>query len=134
MFEPEIEALPFESQAAIDDVLYRRQVAYLFANSRFYRDKLTAAGFATPEAVGGLDAIAALPMTEKDEIRQTRSDDEPVGTHLCVAACATPSASSRPAAPPARRATSRSPPATSPTGPASRRAPIPPPASGAATA
>lgn len=84
MFEPEIEALPFESQAAIDDVLYRRQVAYLFANSRFYRDKLTAAGFATPEAVGGLDAIAALPTTEKDEIRQTRSDEEPVGTHLCV--------------------------------------------------
>lgn len=84
MFEPEIEALPFESQAAIDDVLYRREVAYLFANSRFYRDKLTAAGFATPEAVGGLAAIAALPMTEKDEIRQTRSDDEPVGTHLCV--------------------------------------------------
>jgi phenylacetate-CoA ligase len=84
MFEPEIEALPFESQAAIDDVLYRRQIAYLFANSRFYRDKLTAAGFATPEAVGGLDAIAALPTTEKDEIRQTRSDEEPVGTHLCV--------------------------------------------------
>ncbi len=84
MFEPEIEALPFDSQAAIDDVLYRRQVGYLFAQSRFYRDKLTAAGFATPEAVGGLDAIAALPMTEKDEIRQTRSDDEPVGTHLCV--------------------------------------------------
>lgn len=84
MFEPEIEALPFESQAAIDDVLYRRQVAYLFANSRFYREKLTAAGFATPESVGGLDAIAALPMTEKEEIRQTRSDEEPVGTHLCV--------------------------------------------------
>ncbi len=84
MFEPEIEALPFDSQAAIDDVLYRRQVACLFEHSRFYRDKLTAAGFATPEAVGGLDALAALPMTEKDEIRETRSDDEPVGTHLCV--------------------------------------------------
>jgi phenylacetate-CoA ligase len=84
MFEPEIEALPFESQAAIDDVLYRRQVAFLFAHSRFYRDKLRAAGFATPEAVRGLDAIAALPMTEKDDIRKTRSDDEPVGTHLCV--------------------------------------------------
>jgi len=84
MFEPDIEALPFEAQTAIDDVLYRRQVAYLFANSRFYRTKLAAAGFATPEAVGGLEAIAALPMTEKDEIRQTRSDDEPVGTHLCV--------------------------------------------------
>ena len=84
MFDPEIEALPFEAQAAIDDVLYRRQVAYLFERSRFYRDKLGEAGFDSPEAVGGLERIAALPITEKDEIRQTRSDDEPVGAHLCV--------------------------------------------------
>ncbi len=84
MFEPDIEALPWEAQAAIDDALYRRQLAYLFERSRFYRRKLTEAGFDGPEAVGGLDAIAALPLTEKDELRQTRSDDEPVGTHLCV--------------------------------------------------
>jgi len=84
MFEPEIEALPFEAQAGIDDVHYRRQLHYLFANSRFYQAKLAAAGIASAEDAGGLDAIAALPMTEKDEIRQTRSDDEPVGTHLCV--------------------------------------------------
>lgn len=84
MFEPAIEALPWEAQAGIDDVLYRQQVAYLFANSRFYRRKLAEAGLDSPEAVGGLDRIAALPMTEKDEIRETRNDDEPVGTHLCV--------------------------------------------------
>jgi phenylacetate-CoA ligase len=84
MFEPDIEALPFEAQAGIDDVLYRRQLGYLFASSRFYRRKLGEAGFDSAEAAGGLDAIAALPMTEKDEIRQTRNDDEPVGTHLCV--------------------------------------------------
>ncbi len=84
MFDPAIEALPWEAQAGIDDVLYRRQVAYLFARSRFYRRKLGEAGFDSPEAVGGLDAIASLPMTEKDEIRAARSDDEPVGTHLCV--------------------------------------------------
>ena len=84
MFDPAIEALPFEAQGAIDDVLYRRQVAYLFERSRFYRRKLGEAGFDSPEAVGGLDRIAALPTTEKDELRQTRSDDEPVGTHLSV--------------------------------------------------
>ena len=84
MFEPEIEALPWEAQGGIDDAHYRRQVAYLFTKSRFYRDKLAASGFDSPEAVGGLDAIAALPMTEKDELRRTRNDDEPVGTHLCV--------------------------------------------------
>jgi len=84
MFEPAIEALPWEAQAAIDDVLYRQQVAYLFANSRFYRRKLGEAGVDSPEAVGGLDRINGLPTTEKDEIRETRHDDEPVGTHLCV--------------------------------------------------
>ena len=47
-------------------------------------NKLTSAGFATPEAVGGLDAISALPLTGKDEIRQTRNDDNPVGDHCCV--------------------------------------------------
>ena len=35
-------------------------------------------------AVGGLDAIAALPFTEKDELRATRSEAEPIGTHLAV--------------------------------------------------
>lgn len=80
----EIETRPWAEQVKVDDPLYRRQIAYLFANSRFYRDKLTAAGFAGPEQVGGLDAIAALPFTEKDDLRQTRSDADPIGTHLAV--------------------------------------------------
>jgi phenylacetate-CoA ligase len=82
MREPEIEGAAWEGQRKSDDALYRRQVAYLFANSRFYRDKLAAAGFKQPDAVGGLDAIAALPFTEKDELRQSRSDADPVGTHF----------------------------------------------------
>jgi phenylacetate-CoA ligase len=48
MFEPEIETLPSAEQRRRDDTLYRKQVAYLFANSRFYREKLGAAGYATP--------------------------------------------------------------------------------------
>jgi phenylacetate-CoA ligase len=84
MFDPEIESAPWAARRDADDALYRRQIAYLFDKSRFYRNKLTAAGFATPEAVGGLDAISALPLTEKDEIRQTRNDDNPIGDHCCV--------------------------------------------------
>jgi phenylacetate-CoA ligase len=82
--DPKIETRPWAEQAKIDDAVYRRQIATLFAKSRFYRDKLTSAGFAAPEAVGGLDAIAALPFTEKDELRQARSDADPIGTHLAV--------------------------------------------------
>jgi len=84
MFDPEIESAPWAARRGADEALYRRQVAYLFDKSRFYRNKLAAAGFPTPEAVGGLDAISALPLTEKDEIRQTRNDDNPIGDHCCV--------------------------------------------------
>jgi phenylacetate-CoA ligase len=82
--EPDIEAAPWESQAAADESTYRRQIAYLFERSRFYRDKLTRAGFASVESVGGLADVARLPFTEKDELRASRSADEPIGTH-CTA-------------------------------------------------
>ena len=84
MVEPEIELAPWDAQAAHDGPLYLQQIEYLFDRSRFYRDKLTGAGFASPRAVGGLDAIAALPLTEKDELRQSRSAEQPIGTH-CTA-------------------------------------------------
>jgi phenylacetate-CoA ligase len=84
MVEPEIELAPWDAQAAHDAPLYLEQIEYLFDRSRFYRDKLTGAGFASPRAAGGLDAIAALPLTEKDELRQSRSAEQPIGTH-CTA-------------------------------------------------
>jgi phenylacetate-CoA ligase len=84
MVEPEIELAPWDAQAAHDAPLYLEQIEYLFDRSRFYRDKLTGAGFASPRAVGGLDAIAALPLTEKDELRQSRSAEQPIGSH-CTA-------------------------------------------------
>ena len=85
MVEPEIEAAPWADQARSDAPLYLAQIEYLFERSRFYRDKLERAGFATHGAVGGLEAIAALPLTEKDELRRSRSPDEPIGAHLTAA-------------------------------------------------
>jgi phenylacetate-CoA ligase len=85
MVEPEIESAPWESQARADAPLYLRQIEYLFDRSRFYRGKLERAGFATHGAVGGLEAIHALPLTEKDELRASRTPDEPIGTHLTAA-------------------------------------------------
>ena len=82
MVDPEIESAPWESQAQSDAPLYLQQIEYLFERSRFYRGKLERAGFATHGAVGGLEAIAALPLTEKDELRASRSAEEPIGAHL----------------------------------------------------
>jgi phenylacetate-CoA ligase len=83
-FEPEIETLPWSEQRRHDDPLFREQIRYLFGRSRFFCEKLKANGFDTPESVGGLDEIGNLPLTEKDELRQSRSEADPIGTHLAA--------------------------------------------------
>jgi phenylacetate-CoA ligase len=70
------------ASAEARDAAFRAQIAYLFARSDFYRGKLTAAGFPSAEAVGGLAGIDRLPFTEKDELRAARSAENPIGAHL----------------------------------------------------
>jgi phenylacetate-CoA ligase len=85
MLAPDVETRPWAEQLALDDAAYRTQLAHLFDRSAFYREKLTAAGFASAEAVGGLADIAALPLTEKRELRATCTPRDPMGAHLCAA-------------------------------------------------
>jgi phenylacetate-CoA ligase len=66
-------------QLAIDDASYRIQLDYLLERSNFYREKL-----ADADTAGGLADIAQLPLTEKDELRATRTADNPIGAHLCA--------------------------------------------------
>src|SRR2546422_4368856 len=63
---------------------YRRQIERLFAHSAFYREKLRAAGFDSPAAVGGIENIAALPFTEKDKLRKSQAEHPPLGAHAAI--------------------------------------------------
>jgi phenylacetate-CoA ligase len=63
---------------------YRVQVERLYERSPFYRNKLRAAGFETPRAVGGLERIAELPFTEKDELRASQAAYPPLGAHAAI--------------------------------------------------
>jgi phenylacetate-CoA ligase len=63
---------------------YRRQVAALFERSPFYREKLAAAGFVSPDKVGGLERIGELPFTEKDELRASQAAHPPLGAHAAI--------------------------------------------------
>jgi len=81
MLAPDVEALPWTEQRAIDDAHYRVQLAYLLARSPFYREKL---GLTSAGEAGGLDHIAQLPLTDKHELKATATLDNPVGAHLCV--------------------------------------------------
>jgi phenylacetate-CoA ligase len=79
-----VETRPWAEQLAVDDERYRTQLAYLFDRSAFYREKLAAAGFASASAAGALADIAQLPLTEKREIRETCTPENPIGAHLCA--------------------------------------------------
>lgn len=86
MFDPAVEALPWEEQHRRDDQLHRRQLAYLFAHSPFYAEKLREAGLATAGEAGGLGDIARLPLTEKRELQASADVDAPFGRHFAAAA------------------------------------------------
>jgi phenylacetate-CoA ligase len=85
MLEPEIEALPWAEQLAVDDASYRAQLAYLFERSAFYQERLAEAGVASPQEAGGLEETGRLPLTDKRELRATGTPDDPIGTHRCAA-------------------------------------------------
>ena len=84
MLEPEVEARPWDEQLALDETAYRIQLEYLLDRSVFYRQKLAAAGIDTASDAGGLAELGQLPLTEKHELRETVSPDDPIGAHLCA--------------------------------------------------
>src|SRR5258708_20383134 len=66
------------SRPMASDELYRRQIARLFERSPFYREKLSSAGFVSPQDVGGLAEIGRLPFTEKDELPAAQAEHPPL--------------------------------------------------------
>ena len=69
VFEPDIETRPWREHHRLDDALYQKQIEYLLSHSSFYQQKLRDEGLPTAARIGGLDAIGALPLTEKSEVK-----------------------------------------------------------------
>jgi phenylacetate-CoA ligase len=84
ILSPEVETLPWAEQLDVDDRSFRTQLEYLFERSDFYRRKLAKAGIESAGAGGGLDEIAALPLTDKQELRAAATTESPLGAHLCA--------------------------------------------------
>ena len=78
MLDAAVEARSWDEQTELDRASYAEQLAYLVERSPFYRERLG------DDASGSLDDIASLPLTDKDELRATRSAERPFGNQLCV--------------------------------------------------
>jgi phenylacetate-CoA ligase len=81
--EPEIETAARATLRRLQDERLRAQVHHAYASSPFYRVKLDAAGV-KPEQIRGLDDLARLPFTTKDELKQDQADHPLWGTLLAV--------------------------------------------------
>ena len=71
MYDTAVETRPLEEQFVRDNELFKRQLDYLLQHSDFYKKKLADAGITSAKDINGLEDIARLPFTEKDEIRAT---------------------------------------------------------------
>jgi phenylacetate-CoA ligase len=81
MLDPDVETRPWPEQLELDDTAYRAQLEYLLERSPFYREKL---GAVSAAELGGLAEIAQLPLTDKREVRETCTPENPIGAHLCA--------------------------------------------------
>ena len=84
IFDPDVETRSRSRQRVLDDSAFRKQISYLFDNSRFYKNKLSKAGFTNAKSVGGLDNLNNVPLSTKDELRKSQAEEGPLGSH-CAA-------------------------------------------------
>lgn len=84
LHNPEVETRDPAEQAARDAARYPEQIGYLLDKSDFYRAKLAEAGISSAADAGGLEDIANLPFTEKDELRRSQADHPPLGSHVAA--------------------------------------------------
>ena len=79
----ELETLPREALRRIQLIRFKKQLAYVYEHSSFYRRKFKEAGL-EPGDIKTLDDVAKVPFTVKEELRQTQVENPPWGGTLCV--------------------------------------------------
>ncbi len=79
-FDEEIETMPPAEIGRMQLARLQQQLAYVYARSPFYRRKFDAAG-TTPSNIRHLEDLTAFPFTTKDELRESQTEELPLGTH-----------------------------------------------------
>ena len=76
-----MEAIEPAHQRALESALLRRQIAYVHAESPFYRRRFAAAGL-RPSDIKTPEDLARLPFTTKAELREAQARVPPFGDYL----------------------------------------------------
>ncbi len=82
-FDERIETMPPAWTRRLEEERLAEQLARCFERSPFYRRKLEDAGV-RPEQVEGVEGLARIPFTTKDELRASQAEGPPYGDFACV--------------------------------------------------
>lgn len=83
MWHPHIEAMPRGELRELQDQRLRAQIAYVYERSSLYREKMKASGV-EPGDIKSVEDLPKLPLTAKDELRQSQDVSPPFGRHVCA--------------------------------------------------
>jgi phenylacetate-CoA ligase len=82
-FDERIETMPPAWTRRLEEERLAEQVVRCYERAPFYRRKLDDAGV-RPEAVEGLEDLARLPLTTKQELRESQAENPPYGDFVCA--------------------------------------------------
>lgn len=82
-YDSRIETLSADEIASMQLQKLRVQLDYINRNAPFYSDKLRDTG-AVPEDIRSFEDLAALPFTEKGELRTSQAEHPPLGAHAAA--------------------------------------------------
>ena len=82
-FDERIETMPPAWTRRLEEERLAEQVVRCYERAPFYRRKLDDAGV-RPEAVEGLEDLTRLPLTTKQELRESQAENPPYGDFVCA--------------------------------------------------
>jgi len=82
-FNARIETMPHKQIQELQERKLRKQLAYNYQNSAFYRQKFNEVGV-RPEDIRTIEDLAKLPFTTKEELRDSQLEHPPLGRHAAV--------------------------------------------------
>ena len=82
-WRPDVEQLSQEQLQALEAPLIAQQIAYVYAQSPYYRQRFDEAGV-KPEQVTDHASLALLPFTEKSELAAHQRQGQLFGPHQCA--------------------------------------------------
>jgi phenylacetate-CoA ligase len=78
-----IETMSPKRLRSVQEEKLRKQIRYVYKNSRFYQDKFKEAGL-TSNDIRSVEDLRKVPFTTKDELRESQEKYPPLGSHAAV--------------------------------------------------